>query len=122
MERVEEFCLDGKKFIYIDFSGLRNKDDFFGQIQLVEPVISKYNENSLYAIVNIENVRLELDLKEIFVKFLEHNKPYINNSVIIGIDGVKKMSASAVAKLSGRSNFSYAYSREQAIEYVLKLQ
>jgi len=119
MERVEEFSLSGKKFIYIDFSGFKNKDDFFGQIKLVEPVISKYPENSLYAIANIENVRFDSDLKDITVKFLEHNKPYINSSVIIGIDGVKKISANAVAKLSGRNNLSFAYSKEKAIERVL---
>ena len=120
MERVEEFNLSEKKFICIDFSGCKNKNDFFGQIKFVEPIISKYPENSLHAIVNIEDVRFDSDLKDILVKFLEHNKPYINASVIIGIDGVKKMSTNIIAKLSGRNNLSFAYTREQAIEHILK--
>ena len=120
MERVEEFMEGGKNIVSIDFSGLSSDEDFLKVIAAAEPVIAKYPENSVYTITNVANLRFDSHSKEIAAKFTEHNKPYVKYGVLFGMDGIKKMMAKAVMQLSGRSNISFAFTREQGIEWLLK--
>lgn len=118
MERIEEFSVNGEPFVYIDFSGFKTIQDYVNLIEAVKPVIAKYPENSLNTISNIENIRLDTDVKNIFTRYLEHNKPYIQFGIIIGVDGIKKTMANTVIRLSGRKNIYFAFTKEQAIEWV----
>jgi len=120
MGRIEEFTQAGKNFVYIDFSGLASDQDFLEVMKVAEPVISKYPEQSVYTITNIANLRFDSHTKEIAAKYTENNKPYVKCGVIIGLDGIKKMMAHTVMKLSGRTNLSFAFSKEGAIDWILK--
>jgi len=120
MERVEEFTREGKSFVYIDFSGLSSDKDFLEVIKMAEPAIAKHPEASVHTITNIANLKFDSHTKEIAAKYTEHNKPYVNSGVIIGLDGIKKMMARTVMKLSGRANLEYAFSKERAIEWLLE--
>ena len=117
--RIEEFTLKGKNFVYIDFSGLSSDKDYIEIINQVEPVIAKYPENSVYTITNVQNLRFDSHTKEIAGKYTKNNKPYVKCGVVIGVDGIKKMMARAVMKLSGRKNLDFAFTKEQAIEWLL---
>ena len=120
MERVEEFTQDGKNFIYIDFSGLKSDIDFTEIIKGVKMSVASYPERSLYTITNIENVRFDTNTKEIVAKYMEHNKPYVRCGAVVGLDGIKKMLVQTVMKLSGRSNLHFAFTKKQAIEWLLE--
>ena len=120
MERIIEFTQEGRNFVFIDFSGYKLAEEFSALIALIKPVVSKYPPNSLYTITNIENIRLDSAVKDIMVEYLEFNKPYVKYSVVIGMDGIKKMMANAIIKLSGRNNISFSFTKEQAIESILQ--
>ena len=120
MERVYEFTQDGKNFVFIDFSGLSTDKEFLGVIDLAIPVISKYPEQSVYTITNIANLRFDSNTKSIATRYMEENKPYVRYGVLIGLDGIKKMMAKTVMKLSGRSNMHFTFTKEQAIEWLLR--
>jgi len=120
MERVEEFTREGRNFVYIDFSGYKQAEDFSMLISKSKLVISKYPGKSLYTITNITNVRIEPIIKDMMVEYLENNKPYVKYAVVIGMDGIKKMVANAIIKLSGRNNISFSLSKEQAIDFILQ--
>ena len=119
MERVEEFTQAGKQFVYINFSGLASDKDFKDVINVAEPVIAKYPEKSVYTITNIANLKFDTNTKQIAAKYTKNNKPYVKFGVIIGLDGIKKMMAMTVMKLSERKNYSFAFSKEAAIELLL---
>lgn len=120
MDRIEEFEIAGKKFMYIDLSNFKSNEDFKNETALIEPIIAKYPENSLYTITNIENVRFDTNSKEVVANYMKNNKPYVKNGVVIGIDGIKKILVTMVMKMSGRGNMHFAFSKEQAIEWLLK--
>ena len=120
MDRVEEFVREGKSFIYVDLSGLKTMEDFSRQFDLVKPVISKYPELSLYSITNIANTRFNPKIRGLILDYLKHNKRYVKYSVIIGIDGIKKLMIDTLIKLSGRDNISCAFCKENAIEWALR--
>jgi len=120
MERIEEFTREGKNFLYIDFSGFSCDDEHLDLVKKTEPVIEKYPGHSLYTITNIANLRFDSETKKIAADFIIHNAPYVKYGAIIGLDGIKKMMAYTVMKLSGRTNLGFAFSREGAIEWLLQ--
>ena len=119
-KRVEEFEREGKSFIYIDLSNIKENEEFEKLTKLIEPTVSKYSKQSLYTITNIENVRIDTESKKFIARYLEHNKPYVKYGAIIGLDGIKKIMVSTMLKLSRRSNLVFAFSKEQAVELLLK--
>ena len=120
MNRIEEFTIDGKNFVLIDFSNLKTDIGYLELIDSVKPVIAKYPENSLHTITNIKGVTIDSNSKEITVEYLKHNKPYVRYGVIIGLDGVKKLIAETFMRLSGRRNLHFAFTKEKAVEWLLE--
>jgi hypothetical protein len=118
--RIEEFTREGKNFVYIDFSGLASDVDFIEVIKVAEPAIAKHPENSVYTITNIASLKLDSYSKQIAGKYTENNKKYVKFGVIIGFDGIKKMMVRTVMKLSGRTNMEFAFTKEQAIEFLVQ--
>ena len=117
---TEEFSLEGKNFIYIDLSGTKSNNEFNERIKVIMPEIAKYPEKSLYTITNVENIRFDTKSKEIVAQYMTFNKPYVKFGAVIGIDGIKKIMINAIFALSGRSNMYFAFTKEQAIEWLLK--
>ena len=120
MERIEEFAHNGKNFVYVDLSNIKNNEDFIKIFEVVKLLIEKYDEYSLYTIINIENILFDTETKEIAAQYLKNNNPYVKYGVVIGLDGIKKIMANAVFKLSGRKNMHFAYTKEQAIAWLLQ--
>ena len=120
MERIEEFKLEGKDFMYIDLSGLMSNDEFLKLTGIVESLMAKYPEHSLYTITNIENIRFGPGSKEMIAKYLESNKPYVKYGVVIGMDGIKKAIVNVAFKISGRDNIHFAFTKDKAIEWLLR--
>ena len=120
MERIEEFTQQGKKFMYIDFSGLNTDDEAKAVISKVRGAMAKYEKNSIYTITNLMNFKPDIRTKEFFTKYTEENAPYVRFGAVLGIDGVKKMMASMVFRLSGRKNLVLVPTKEEAVEFLLK--
>jgi hypothetical protein len=118
--RIEEFTLDGKNFIYIDLCDLKSNEEFDDLLEVIAPTIEKHPPASLYTITNIESIKFDTKTKEIIVKFLEHNKAYVKYGAIIGFDGTKKFICNVLLAQSGRDNLFFAFTREQAVEFLLK--
>jgi len=120
MDRIEEFKLEGKNFIFIDLSGLKTGEEFSGQFELIKPVISKYPELSLYLITNISEIRFDSKIKGATLDFLKHNKPYVKYSVAFGADGIKKIVLGTMTKSCGRNEVFCVFTKEKAIEWSLQ--
>jgi len=120
MECIQEFVREGKNFIYLDFSELSASSELLSLIEEAKPVIAKYPEKSLYTISDFDRIRLDSLPKEVMSEFMEHNAPYVRYGAIIGLDGVKRLFANTLMKMSGRKNMHVAFSMEQAIEWLLK--
>ena len=120
MERIEEFTQDGKDFFYFDLSGLKSNDEYIKVIEDSKSLISKYSENSLYTITNIEGVRYDTTTKKVVAEWMTHNRPYVKYGVCIGVDGIKRIMLNAIFALSGRKNMELASTKEAAIELLLQ--
>ena len=119
-KRIEEFSVDGKNFIYLDWSGIKSNEEFTRAINEMELAIAQYPEQSLYTITNIENVRFDTESKEIVARHMKLNKPYVKYGAVIGLDGIKKTMINTLLKLSERDNMFFAFTKAQAIELLLQ--
>ena len=120
MESIEEFTLEGRNFIYINVSGLIKNKKFTEIAEKVISVVGKYPEASLYTIADIKNIRFDTKSKKDVAEFIEKNKIYVKHSVIIGLDGIKKIFVNEILKMSGLENTNYAFSKEKAVEWLLE--
>jgi hypothetical protein len=119
-ELYEEFSVDGKNIMYIDFSHIKAVEEFSAAIEKIEHAIASYPECSLYTITNMADIRIDTFYKDNFIKYAEHNKPYVRKGVLIGLDGVKKMIISTIIKKAGRDSFHIAFTKEKAVEWILQ--
>ena len=116
----EEFTVEGKNIIYIDFSLVKTDEDFSEVFEKVGNVIASHPENSLYTITNMAGVRIDTLYKDNFIKYGQHNKPYVKRGTLIGLDGVTKMIVENIIKKAGRDSFHIAFTKEKAIEWILQ--
>jgi len=119
-ENYEEFTVEGKDIMYIDLSHIKTVEKFLAVFEKVERAIEAHPKNSLYTIANIEGTVIDTSTRDAFVKYLEHNKPYVKKGVLIGVDGVAKIVTADMENKSGRNKFHIAFTKEKAIEWILQ--
>jgi len=118
VEYYEEFSVEEKNIIYIDFSHAKSDEEFSTAFGKIERAIAKHPKSSLYTITNMAGVRIDTFSKDSFIKYAEHNKPYVKKGVLIGVDGVTKMIITNIFEKAGRDKFHIAFTKEKAIEWI----
>jgi hypothetical protein len=116
----EEFSVEGKNIIYIDFSKVKSDEEYSIAFEKVGGVIASHPKSSVYTITNMAGTRIDTLSKDNFIKYAEHNKPYVIRGVLIGLDGVTKMIVGNIIKEAGRNDFHIAFTKEKAIEWILQ--
>jgi hypothetical protein len=66
------------------------------------------------------NVKIDTLYKDNFIRYGKNNKPYVKKGVLIGLDGVKKMIVASIVKKAGRDEFHMAFTKEKAVEWILR--
>jgi len=120
MERLEEFVLEGKSFIYFDMSEVSKNHEFHKIAEDFKKEMVKYLPNSLYTITNVRGVRFDSETKAYMADYMAFNKPYVRYGAVIGFDSIKKAMGNKICKMVGRPSMYYALSKELAIEWLLK--
>jgi hypothetical protein len=119
-ERIEEFAVNGKSFIYFDLSEFKTNDEYRQFIEAAKGYMPKYAEASLHTITNIRSVRFDTETKRIIAEWMAFNKPYVKYGAVIGFDGIKRIIVNAIFKLCGRTNMAFVSDKESAIEWLVK--
>ena len=119
-QRIEEFTMEEKQFLYFDLSEFKTNDEYAELIEAANGYMVKYAEKSIYTITNIRDVKFDTETKKIIAKWMEHNKPYVKYGAVIGFDGIKRMVVNLIFKMSGRKNMTFATDKEAAIKWLLE--
>jgi len=119
-EYYQEFSLAGKNIIYIDFSQVKSIDEYSVAFEKINKAIANYPEKSLYTITNMAGTRIDTLSRDNFIKYAVNNKPYVKKGVLIGLDGVTKMIVGTIIKGAERDDFHIAFTKEKAIEWILR--
>jgi len=119
-EYCEGFQAEGKNILYIDFSNVKTLEEFSIAIEKIEHAIEKYPKQSLYTITNMTGTIIDSSSKDTFIKYAAHNKPYVKNGALIGLDGITKMIVTTILDKAERNKFHIAFTKEKAIEWILQ--
>jgi len=118
--RIDEFEIEGQAFIYLDLSDFNRTEDFTLTLEAYKERVSKYPEKSVFMISNVERLRFDSETKQFLKEFVIFGRPYIKQRVVIGFDGIKNIVANSICKNIGRASVEYAFSKDKAIEWLLK--
>lgn len=117
MERIEEFTVDGKDFIYFDLSYFTANKQYERVIEASKEIISKYE--SVYTITNIEGAKYDSVTKGLVADWMAFNKSRVKYGAVIGVDGIKRIIVNAIFSMSGRKNMAYIATKDEAVEWLL---
>jgi hypothetical protein len=118
--RIQEFALEGRNFVFIDFSGFKGADEYRTVSVPATEVISKYPPGSLMTITDISDIGFNLEVQRLMTRYMEANGPYVKYGAVIGVDGIKKAILKSIFLLSKRSGMTLLETKEEAIAWLLK--
>jgi hypothetical protein len=87
MRNVEFLKFEGKEICYFNFSGLKNELEIFDLITESNIYIHKKLPQSIYSLINMENIPFNDQIKRMLADFIKESKNYVKAHAIIGITG-----------------------------------
>ena len=92
---------DGKRILYIDFSGVEF-EDLVGVIRECKKLIAKEAPGSVLTLTNVAGARVNPMTSKVLKEFTTFNKPYVKAGAVIGATGLLKLEFDLVIKFTGR--------------------
>ncbi|MGE5606125.1 MAG: hypothetical protein ACM3YE_10615 [Bacteroidota bacterium] len=119
MKRVEVLNHKGREIVYLDFSNLEIKDwdEFKATIENAKNVIKNYPPASAYTLVNFTNLRFSTQFLAELKELTFHNKPYVKNGAVFGVQGLQKVVFDAVMRITGR-DLPIFNSKEEGMDWL----
>jgi len=121
MQRIEEFTVEGNNFIYLNLSEMKTNDEFIEMAEATKAIISKYPKKSLYAIININDIRFDSETKVFLVDYMAYNKPYVKRGAVVGFESIKKMiMIHSICDMDEGAKMLFTFTKETAVELLLR--
>ncbi len=102
MERVQFIEHKGKKILHLNFSYCK-PDDILSIIDKAKTVIGKQTQKSVYVLTDVTEAGFNSKVSDSMKDFVNHNKPFVAASAVVGVTGLKQIIYNAVMKFSGRN-------------------
>jgi hypothetical protein len=118
-DRVQEFTVEGRSFVYANFFGLRDPGDYKVVADHCEAVVAKHPAGSLLTIGDVSDMGFNTDVQTLIIRMMAANRPFIRHSAVIGADGVKLTALKPVFMLSGRSVAAFG-TKDEAVAWLLE--
>ena len=110
----------GKRIVFNDFSNSVNEEILATMKEAVELIRTQPPE-SVYVITDTGGSSMyNKEIAAAFKEFVAGNKPFVKMSVVVGIDGIKKVLYDAVILFSRRKNLILMNSIDEAKEFLSK--
>ncbi len=109
----------GKKILLMDFS-YSEKQEVLDAVKKTMSITEKEPPASILGLVDVSKSSFDNDVAASMKELAKHNKPYIKMSVVVGVDGIKRVIYNAAIVFSGRKNLVLKSSREEAMEFLVK--
>lgn len=117
MGRITRIEHQGKPILLLDFSGLRDGEEFTRVVAEAKAYIASQPPSSVRSLFDatgaVYNAAVMAELKS----FTAHNKPYVKASAVVGVEGILSIALMAVSKFSRRS-FHLCKDRASALDWL----
>lgn len=120
MRKPEIIIYKGKSIVYLDFSGMKNKDEIIKLEKDGADYIQSQPKDSVYSLTNMEGMFFNNELKKFFEDIAKANSPYVKAGVVIGMTGLISIMYNAFVTLTGRAIKS-CKSKEEGLEHLAAL-
>jgi hypothetical protein len=113
--RQPELIREGRTtIVYLDFSGLKNKQEIVEQINVFAKYIKSQPVKSQITLTNLENMYFNTEIYNVFVKYVKENNPHVKASAVVGMKGLMQIFYKGFIALTGR-NVKVCNSKSEAI-------
>lgn len=103
MKQAEIIMVGGSAILYLDFSGLRKKEEIMEQLKIYGNYIKKQELNSLLTLTNLEGMHFNTEIYNAFTHYVKNNNPYVRQSAVIGMKGLIQIFYKGFVKITGRN-------------------
>lgn len=114
MTQPEIIRSGGIEIVYLDFSGLKKKEEIFERMEAFAYYIRKQPLHSLYTLTNLEEMYFNTEVYNKFTAYAKANNPYVKESALIGLKGMMQIFYKGFVKLTGR-NMKICNSKSDAV-------
>jgi hypothetical protein len=111
----------GKRILYMDYAYSKYAD-VAKAIEDTKALVKKEQPSSILGIVDVRESPFNREISNAIKELAEHNKPYIKTSVVVGVEGIKKVIFGAVVKFTGRKNLLLKDTIEEAKDFLAALE
>lgn len=101
MARVNFIEHKGRKLLHLDFSHCK-ADEVLQVIDQAKSVIGSQPPKSIMTLTDVTETGFNSKVSEAMKEFVEHNKPFVAASAVVGVTGLKQIIFNAVVRFSGR--------------------
>lgn len=114
MRQPEIIRSGGIEIVYLDFSGLRKKEEVFAQLEYFGNYIRKQPFQSVITLTNLDEMYFNTEVYNRFTAYVKANNPYVKESAVIGLKGMMQIFYKGFVKLTGR-NVKVCNSKSEAV-------
>lgn len=101
MSRVNFVEHRGQKILHLDFSNCKS-DEVLVVIDRAKAVIAAQPPKSLFVMSDFTGAGFNTQVVDALKGFVNHNKPFVVASAVVGVTGLKQIVFNTVTKFSGR--------------------
>jgi hypothetical protein len=120
MRKPEIIIYKGKNVVYLDFSGMKDKNEIMQLETDGADYIKKQTANSVYTLTNMEGMFFNNELKSFFEQTARGNAKFVKAGAVIGMTGLISIMYNAFVTFTGRAIKS-CKNKEEALEYLSSL-
>ena len=121
MAEVKFINHKGRRILLMDYSN-SSKEESAKAFEYTKTVVAKEPPKSVVGLVDISGSPFDKELVEQMKNLAAHNKPYMKVSVVVGVEGIRKVFYQGILLFSGRKNILLMDSRTQALDYLASRQ
>ena len=114
MRQAEIIRSGGIEIVYLDFSGLRKKEDVLAQMEAYGTYLRQKPFKSQYTLTNLEDMYFNTEVYNRFTSYVKANNPYVKGSAVIGLKGMMQIFYKGFVKITGR-NVKVCNSKSEAV-------
>lgn len=102
MERLRFIEHAGRRILYFDFRDVRDPQALLPLLEQAKAIVAREPEGSVLTLTNVSGLHFNAESVRAFKAMVEHNRPYIKESAVVGLSGLHRVIYVAVVKIARR--------------------
>jgi hypothetical protein len=111
---------EGHRILYLNIAS-RNLAELEERVNEFREVIDGQPEGSLLTITDVTGGHFDQSMKNALDNYIIANKPYIKQTVIVGLSGLQKVIYQGILRVTCRTNLIVKDTFDEAVEFLVSL-